>query len=55
VIVSTLKFTPLHIKEKVVEPIIPDIILKPTLQDLKESVDPFDRFLKEQDFLNKSK
>ena len=27
----------------------------PNLQDLKESVDPFDRFLKEQDLLNKSK
>lgn len=55
VIVSTLKFTPLHIKDKVLEPIIPDIILNPTLQDLKERVDPFDRFLTEKGKPNKSK
>ncbi|MEN9743460.1 MAG: hypothetical protein RLZZ65_1265 [Bacteroidota bacterium] len=55
VIVSTLKFTPLHIKEKVLEPIVPDILLKPTLQDLKERVDPFERYLLEQGNLNKSK
>lgn len=47
VIVSTLKFTPLHIKDKVLNPIVPDIWLKPSKQDLLERVDPFDRYLKQ--------
>lgn len=47
VIVSTLKFTPLHIKEKVLQPIVPDVWLMPTRQDLIDFIDPFDRYLKQ--------
>lgn len=47
VIVSTLKFTPLHIKDKVLAPIVPDIWLKTSRQDLLEHIDPFDRYLKQ--------
>ena len=46
VIVSTLKFTPLHIKEKVLQPIVPDIWLKMSHQDLLDQIDPFERYLK---------
>ncbi|MFM8596592.1 MAG: S41 family peptidase [Flavobacteriales bacterium] len=47
VIVSTLKFTPLHIKEKVLRPIVPDIWLKASRQDLLDHVDPFQRYLEQ--------
>ena len=45
VIVSTLKFTPLHIKEKVLQPISPDIWLNMSKQDLIDRIDPFERYL----------
>jgi hypothetical protein len=45
VIVSTLKFTPLHIKEKVLQPISPDIWLNMSKQDLMDRIDPFERYL----------
>jgi C-terminal processing protease CtpA/Prc len=46
IIVSTLKFTPLHIKEIELQPIRPDIWLRPNKQDLLEHIDPFDRYLR---------
>jgi hypothetical protein len=49
VIVSTLKFTPLHIKEKVLQPISPDIWLKLSRQNLIDQIDPFEQYLKNLD------
>ena len=49
VIVSTLKFTPLHIKEKVLQPIIPDIWLKMSRQNLIDQIDPFEQYLQNLD------
>jgi len=46
VMVSTLKFTPLHIQERVLAPIEPDVPLKATREDLLERRDPFMRYLK---------
>jgi hypothetical protein len=48
VIVSTLKFTPLHIKEKVLPPIIPDIWLRTSRHDLMDQIDPLERYLQTQ-------
>ena len=49
VIVSTLKFTPLHIKDKVLQPISPDIWLKLSRQNLIDQIDPFEQYLKNLD------
>ena len=46
VMVSTLKFTPLHIQERVLAPIEPDVPLKATREDILERRDPFMRYLK---------
>ena len=46
VMVSTLKFTPLHIKERVLEPIEPDVPIKATREDILERRDPFLGYLK---------
>lgn len=47
VIASTLKFTPLHIKDRVLHPIVPDILLRASKQDLLDQIDPFERYLKQ--------
>lgn len=46
VMVSTLKFTPLHIQERVLSPIEPDVPLKATREDILERRDPFLNYLK---------
>ena len=46
VIASTLKFTPLHIKDRELHPIVPDILLRASKQDLLDQIDPFERYLK---------
>jgi len=46
VMVSTLKFTPLHIHERILAPIVPDVPLKASRQDLIEKRDPFLEYLK---------
>ncbi|MFM7644998.1 MAG: S41 family peptidase [Sphingomonadales bacterium] len=46
VMVSTLKFTPLHVQERVLAPIEPDVPLKATREDILERRDPFLRYLK---------
>lgn len=46
VMVATLKFTPLHIRERVLTAIEPDISIKATRQDLMEQRDPFLEYLK---------
>jgi hypothetical protein len=44
--VATLKFTPLHISERVLSAIVPDISIKATREDLMEQRDPFLEYLK---------
>jgi C-terminal processing protease CtpA/Prc len=46
VMVATLKFTPLHIRERTLAAIAPDITIKATREDLMEQRDPFLEFLK---------
>lgn len=46
VMASTLKFTPLHIRERVLNPIEPNITIKATRADIIEQRDPFLEFLK---------
>lgn len=46
VMVATLKFTPLHIRERMLTAIEPDISIKATRQDLMEQRDPFLEYLK---------
>ncbi|MFM7005903.1 MAG: S41 family peptidase [Flavobacteriales bacterium] len=46
VMASTLKFTPLHIRERDLNPIEPNIILKATRADIIEQRDPLLEFLK---------
>jgi hypothetical protein len=44
--VATLKFTPLHVRERTLTAIAPDITIKATREDLMEQRDPFLEFLK---------
>jgi hypothetical protein len=44
--VSTLKFTPYHIQESVLNAIEPDISIKANRSDLIERRDPFEQYLK---------
>jgi hypothetical protein len=44
--VATLKFTPLHIRERALTAIAPDITIKATREDLMEQRDPFLEYLK---------
>lgn len=46
VMVATLKFTPLHVRERILTAIEPDISIKATRQDLMEQRDPFLEYLK---------
>ena len=46
VMVSTLKFTPFHIQEPVLNAIEPDISIKANRSDLIERRDPFEQYLK---------
>ena len=46
VMVSTLKFTPYHIQEPVLNAIEPDISIKANRSDLIERRDPFEQYLK---------
>lgn len=46
VMVATLKFTPLHIRERIQTAIEPDISIKATREDLIEQRDPFLEYLK---------
>lgn len=46
VMVATLKFTPLHIRERSLTAIAPDITIKATREDLMEQRDPFLEYLK---------
>lgn len=46
VMVSTLKFTPLYVQERVLAPIEPDVPFKATREDILERRDPFLRYLK---------
>jgi C-terminal processing protease CtpA/Prc len=46
VMVATLKFTPFHVKERILLPINPDIPIKATREDIIEQRDPFMEYLK---------
>ena len=46
VMVATLKFTPFHVKDRVLSAIYPDVIIKATREDIIEQRDPFLEYLK---------
>jgi hypothetical protein len=46
VMVATLKFTPFHVKDRILLPISPDVLIKATREDIIEQRDPFMEYLK---------
>ena len=46
VMVATLKFTPFHVKDRVLSAIYPDVMIKATREDIIEQRDPFLEYLK---------
>ena len=46
VMVATLKFTPFHVKDRVLSAIYPDVLIKATREDIIEQRDPFLEYLK---------